>query len=218
MTLLRLERVAKLFGPFAALRDASASFESGKLYLITGENGAGKSTLMRMIAGLTHPSRGKIERHFELSELGYMAHATMLYDELTGMENLHFFARLYGAPDENCTAAMLTVGLDPALARPAGQYSQGMRQRLALARAILNSPKLLLLDEPFSNLDVKSAEHMVQVLATQRDAGRCILIVTHQASLLANVADMHLHIESGVMRVVTESRSRDVTKQERVVL
>jgi heme ABC exporter ATP-binding subunit CcmA len=206
MNVLRLERVAKLFGPFAALRDATASFEGGKLYLITGENGAGKSTLMRMIAGLSSPSRGTIERHFELSQLGYMAHATMLYDELTGMENLRFFARLYGASEQSCLEALRTVGLDPSLTRPAAQYSQGMRQRLALARAILNAPKLLLLDEPFSNLDARSAEHMVQVLAAERDAGRCILIVTHQPSLLAHVADTHLHIEGGVMRVVAPAR------------
>ena len=84
--------------------------------------------------------------------------------------------------------------------RPAGQYSQGMRQRLALARAILHTPRLLLLDEPFSNLDVSSAEHMVKVLRRYAEAGNCVLLVTHQASLLRDVADEHLHIEGCVLR------------------
>ena len=95
---------------------------------------------------------------------------------------------------------MRTVGLDPGLRRPVVNYSQGMRQRLALARAILHSPSILLLDEPFSNLDATSARHMVEVLAAQRDGGLCVILVTHQPSLLLGVADVHFHISGGVMR------------------
>ncbi len=200
LPLLRLRKVAKLFGRFVALRDASGEFTAGKLYLITGENGAGKSTLLRIIAGLTTPTRGTIEHEPGPAELGYMAHATMLYDELGGMENLAYFARLYGASAAQCEAAMSEVGLDPALVRATGQYSQGMRQRLALARALLHGPRLLLLDEPFSNLDAQSAEHMVAALRRYSDAGNCVLLVTHQASLLSEVADEHLQIASGVLR------------------
>ena len=198
--ILRIEKVAKLFGGFAALRDATADFEAGKLYLITGENGAGKSTLLRMIAGLLPPSRGSVVREFGTEKFGYMAHATMLYDELSGMENLRYFGELYGVGEAACEPAMRTVGLDPGLRRPVVNYSQGMRQRLALARAILHSPSILLLDEPFSNLDAASARHMVEVLAGQRDRGMCVVLVTHQPSLLLNVADVHFHISGGVMR------------------
>jgi ABC-2 type transport system ATP-binding protein len=131
-----------------------------------------------------------------------MAHATMLYDELNGMENLRYFASLYGitgSDAENAASeAMRTVALDPALKRTVAHYSQGMRQRLALARAIIHGPSLLLLDEPFSNLDSHSAAQMVEVLSAQRDLGMCVLLVTHQPSLLNDVADFNLHIDGGI--------------------
>jgi ABC-type multidrug transport system ATPase subunit len=131
-------------------------------------------------------------------ELGYMAHPSLLYDELTGMENLRYFARLYGMMDERiCAAVMTAVDLDPALARPASQYSQGMRQRLSLARALLNDPKILLLDEPFSNVDLRSANAMVRLLARVRDAGKTIFVVTHQASLLEGAADEFVWMNAG---------------------
>ena len=160
-----LDEVSKLYGRFAALRMVSGEFAAGRLYLILGENGAGKSTLLRVIAGLIEPSHGKLtilgssDRNAVKPQLGYMAHASMLYDELSGRENLAYFAELYGIRDRAiCDQAIRTVGLDPALERRVGQYSQGMRQRLSLARAILNDPRILLLDEPFSNVDVGSAQ------------------------------------------------------------
>jgi ABC-type multidrug transport system ATPase subunit len=203
MSLFRVEGIAKVFGNFAALRNATADFYPGKMYIITGENGAGKSTLLRIIAGLLPATRGKVLReNVPQTAFGLMAHATMLYDELSGMENLRYFGALYGATETLCEAAMRTVGLDPTLERPVGKYSQGMRQRLALARAIMHQPKLLLLDEPFSNLDVQSAAAMVQVLSRLRDQGMCVLIVTHQAGLLTDTADTRLHIEAGIMHEV----------------
>src|SRR5947209_2637928 len=115
--LLSLVHIAKLFGPFAALRDATADFGAGKLCLITGENGAGKSTLLRIIAGLAQPSRGTVARNYGPQELGYMAHSSMLYDELTGMENLRYFGNLYGVTEQQSEDAMRLVGLDASLAR-----------------------------------------------------------------------------------------------------
>ncbi len=127
-----------------------------------------------------------------------MAHPSLLYDELTGMENLRYFARLYGIVDDRgCAAVMTAVDLDPALARPVSQYSQGMRQRLSLARALLNDPKILLLDEPFSNVDLRSANAMVRLLAQMRDAGKTIFVVTHQASLLEGTADEFVWMNAG---------------------
>src|SRR6266853_4088670 len=108
---------------------------------------------------------------------------------MSGMENLRYFAGLYGIEDgtanDRCREVIAAVKLDPELERPVGQYSQGMRQRMSLARALLNDPKLLLLDEPFSNVDVHSATDMVVLLAHTRDAGKTIFLVTHQAALLA---------------------------------
>ena len=131
-------------------------------------------------------------------QVGYMAHPSLLYDEMSGMENLRYFARLYGVADASRGAAnMIAVGLDPELARPVAQYSQGMRQRLSLARALLNDPKILFLDEPFSNVDVRSARAMVALLAQMRDAGKTIFVVTHQAALLEESADEFVWMEAG---------------------
>jgi len=139
------------------------------------------------------------------SQLGYMAHPSMLYDDMSGMENLRYFARLYGidSNDERCVEAIRAVNLDPALIRPVGQYSQGMRQRMSLARAVLNNPKILLLDEPFSNVDVRSAREMVGLLAALRSVGKTIFVVTHQAFLLEGVADEFVWMEAG--QIVTRT-------------
>ncbi len=201
-----LNEIAKHFGRFAALRGITAEFAPERLYVVLGDNGAGKSTLLRVIAGLTASTRGRLnvlgaERIRSVTaRLGYMAHEPLLYDELTGMENLAYFARLYGnLGAQECEAAITSVGLDPALKRRVGQYSQGMRQRLSLARAILNDPALLLLDEPFSNVDAASARHMVALLAARRDAGKTIFVVTHQPALLEGVADESVFMAAGMI-------------------
>jgi ABC-type multidrug transport system ATPase subunit len=194
----------KQFGRFAALRGVTAEFPGGKLYAILGDNGAGKTTLLRTLAGLNQPSSGEVTilgaRNFRdiCQNVGYMAHPSLLYDEMSGLENLKYFARLYGITDSTrCAEVIRSVGLDPDLVRPVGQYSQGMRQRMSLARALLNNPKLLLLDEPFSNVDVHSAIEMVHLLARTRDRGTTVFVVTHQASLLEGAADEFVWMEFG---------------------
>ncbi|MGH9493037.1 MAG: ATP-binding cassette domain-containing protein [Terriglobales bacterium] len=213
---LELDSVSKLFGRVAALREVTASFVPGRLYGIFGENGAGKTTLLRLVAGLARPTRGRILRwgsddlHPALARLGYMAHASLLYDELTGLENLRYFARLYAsaetlpatspAPsfdDSRLKQVISDVGLDPGLSLRVGDYSQGMRQRLSLARALLHGPDLLLLDEPFSNVDTHSAAAMATRLGRLRDSGKTIFVVTHQAAHLEAVADESLWIAAG---------------------
>jgi ABC-type multidrug transport system ATPase subunit len=193
----------KQFGRFAALRGVDAQFGAGKFYAILGDNGAGKTTLLRALAGLAHPTRGTISilektPSEACREIGYMAHPSLLYDEMSGMENLRYFARLYDiAGDGRCEQAIRAVGLDPELSRTVGQYSQGMRQRMSLARAILHDPKILLLDEPFSNVDVHSAREMVGLLTSMRDAGKTIFVVTHQASLLEGAANEFVWMQAG---------------------
>lgn len=207
-----VSNLIKQFGRFAALRGVSAEFAAGKLYAILGDNGAGKTTLLRTLAGLNRPTRGEV-RLLDASDfrqirpqLGYMAHPSLLYDEMSGLENLRYFARLYGIEDDaSCAGMIRSVGLDPDLARPVGQYSQGMRQRMSLARALLHNPKILLLDEPFSNVDIHSAGDMVRLLARTRDQGKTIFIVTHQASLLDGVADEFVWMQAG--RIVGRTRS-----------
>ena len=224
----RLESVSKLYGTFAALRSVSVEFALGSSTVVLGDNGAGKSTLLRLLAGLITPSRGKVavftdtpqkQRH----RIAYMSHDAMLYDELSAMENLRYFARLHaeGGCGGSCTGspemALRAVGLDPELTRPVGQYSQGMRQRASLARVLQTDPELLLLDEPFSNLDVDSARHMVELLLDFRtwpvvgpleetaggsgDAvrGRTIVLTTHQAKLAEPLADTTLTMRAGAI-------------------
>jgi ABC-type multidrug transport system ATPase subunit len=216
-----LENLVKFFGRFAALRDISASFAPGRLYVVVGDNGAGKSTLLRVVAGLMEPSQGSVtllgsKKIREVAHrVGCMGHAPLLYDELSGMENLRYFAGLYGIhDDEVCRGAMRMVGLDHELERRIGQYSQGMRQRLSLARAVLHNPELMLLDEPFSNVDVHSARDMAAVLGRVRDQGKTIFVVTHQAPLMEGVADEFVHMAEGQIVARDQRMRSDVACSE----
>jgi heme ABC exporter ATP-binding subunit CcmA len=214
MVLVQLDNVSRMFGRFPALRKVSVSFTSGRCYVLLGENGAGKSTLLRILAGLLEPSvgsarilsDGKPEKIAnQRARIGYMSHAPMLYDELSAMENLRYFAGLYRtcsclAPAE----ALLAVGLDPALTRPVGQFSQGMRQRTSLARVLLPQPQLLLLDEPFSNMDAASAGKMVALLGQLRSENRTVVLTTHQRALAEPLADYFLTMEAGQLISMTE--------------
>jgi len=218
---LAVVNLVKQFGRFAALRGVSAEFDAGKFYVILGDNGAGKTTLLRALAGLTQPTRGTVSifgrsPHEACREIGYMAHPSLLYDEMSGLENLRYFARLYDiAGDERCREAIQAVGLDAELARLVGKYSQGMRQRMSLARAVLHDPKILLLDEPFSNVDVQSVREMVGLLRGMRDAGKTIFVVTHQAALLEGVADEFVGMQAGQIVKRSERLSDDFNRAEK---
>jgi ABC-type multidrug transport system ATPase subunit len=214
-----LSEVSKLYGSFAALRKVTVEFAVGSSTVVLGDNGAGKSTLLRMIAGLISPTRGTVhvygaEPRWQRRRIAYMSHEAMLYDEMSAMENLRYFARLQGDAGKGTRSpeqSLRAVGLDPALTRPVGQYSQGMRQRASLARVLQTDPELLLLDEPFSNLDVSSAKHMVELLmqfrgwpvegaSSERGArGRTIILTTHQAHLAEPLAETTLTMRAGAI-------------------
>lgn len=212
----QLEKVSRMFGRFPALRQVTANFEVGRCYVLLGENGAGKSTLLRILAGLLQPSSGAVslfsgklgsqDRPPQLrARVGYMSHAPMLYDELSAVENLRYFASLYRTSE--CLtpeAALHAVALDPALDRPVGQYSQGMRQRASLARVLLSQPELVLLDEPFSNMDAASARQMVALISSWRASQRTVVLTTHQREIAAPLADYFLSMEAGRLVSVTE--------------
>ncbi len=192
--------------------------------MVLGENGAGKSTLLRMLAGLIRPTMGAVQVLGDTpdenrSRIGYMSHAPMLYDELTALENLLYFEGLYFPTEcrpcsRNAERVLTAVGLDPKLARPVGDYSQGMRQRASLARAILSDPELLLLDEPFSNLDAQGATQMVKLLAEFQSwplrgasAGsspqRTIVLTTHQPQLAESLARTVITMHAGQIAKLT---------------
>jgi len=232
-TAASLLEVSKLYGSFAALRKVSVNFAVGSSTVILGDNGAGKSTLLRMLAGLISPTRGAVQvfadepRH-QRRRIAYMSHDAMLYDELSAIENLRYFASLHRDGGCACVGspemALRAVGLYPHLARPVGQYSQGMRQRASLARVLQTDPELLLLDEPFSNLDVASAQQMVDLLldfrtwpvapsahapsghATKAIPGsRTLIVTTHQAKLAEPLADTTLTMRAGAIVSIATS-------------
>jgi ABC-type multidrug transport system ATPase subunit len=213
-----IERVSKVFGRVAAVRETSLEFTNSKLYVLLGDNGAGKSTLLRMIAGLAQPTSGSISLvGIEREQVGYMAHASLLYDELTGIENLLYFAHLYGLGSEaesRSANAMDSVALDPGLAKPVRDYSQGMRQRLSLARALVHSPQVILLDEPFSNVDAASASQMTALLSKLRTAGCTIVIVTHQLSVVKDIGDEFITMRGGQ---VISSRRRGQLRPTEII-
>jgi len=206
----QLEDVSKLYGTFAALRRVSLTLEAGRCYVLLGENGAGKSTLLRILAGLLRPTYGTVtvlgtSPQEARDRIGYMSHAPMLYDEYTAVENLAYFADLYRS--RACVApeiALRSVGLDSALKRPVGQYSQGMRQRASLARVLLSQPELLLLDEPFSNMDIGSAHQMLDLLAGIKAEGRTIVLTTHQRELAEPLADSLITLVAGSVSATIE--------------
>ena len=211
---IALRRVSQLFGGFVALRDVSLELPAGASVMLLGSNGAGKSTLLKLLAGLADPAYGEVrvfgQRPQSLrGRITYMSHSTMLYDDLTAAENLHYLLGLHQpqlpTPERSqCVAeALAEVGLDPANPRHLAEYSQGMRQRTSLARVLLTGPDLLLLDEPFSNLDVASAEAMLtrleRYLAQPGTAGvpRTLLLTTHQAELARPLARLTLRLDAG---------------------
>jgi ABC-type multidrug transport system ATPase subunit len=207
-----LSGVSRLYGSFAALRSVSVRVHAGASVLLLGENGAGKSTLLRLIAGLISPSEGKVSvlggsPRSERDRVAFMSHAPMLYDELTGLENLHYFAALYGIESARAEQALRDVGLDPQLPRRIGDYSQGMRQRASLARVLMLEPDLLLLDEPFSNMDAASVQMMIARLRIflerpGRDGcARTLLVTTHQAELARPLTTTTLVLHAGQLTV-----------------
>jgi heme ABC exporter ATP-binding subunit CcmA len=209
LPIAQLKDVSHLYSGAPVLRHIDVELQAAHCYLLLGPNGAGKSTLLRMLAGLLQPAYGAVTLFGEepgtaREQVGYMSHAPMLYEEFTAVENLRYFARLYTprpclAPE----AALAAVGLDPQNPSPVRAYSQGMRQRVSLARVLLPQPRLLLLDEPFSNMDAESARGMLDLLRAERARGCTIVLTTHQRELAEPIADTLLHLRGGALHVET---------------
>lgn len=179
--LLSLESVAKIYGHKLIFKNVSLKFHAGDAALLTGDNGTGKSTLLKVIAGLTAPSAGKISKKDNL-RLAYLGHATFLYPGLTALENLSFWAKASGinASSDNLLAALEKVGLLNSAHEQAGIFSRGMAQRLNFARVMMSQPELFLLDEPFTGMDSQSRQLVLQAVQNHRDAGAAILMISHE--------------------------------------
>jgi heme exporter protein A len=170
--------------------DITFSLEEGELLTLFGPNGAGKTTLLGMLGGALRPHAGEIRFRGEprdpsetawRREIGVLSHRTFLYGPLSARENLDFYGRLYGLPDlpDRVDARLAEVGLERHRDRKVREFSRGMRQRLALARTLLHDPSLVLLDEPFTGLDVHAAALLREVLTRLKDGRRTVVLVTH---------------------------------------
>jgi heme exporter protein A len=176
---LTIKDVWKYYGDFPALRAVALDIAPGSTLALLGRNGAGKTTLLRIVAGLSRPSRGSIKLQ---GSIGLLGHGIALYDELTAFENLTLFGRLYGLPDPRKRAQEMLdrVGLSRVRDGLAREFSRGMRQRLAVGRAFLHEPEVLLLDEPFTALDDRAIAVLQSMIQDMRDRGRTIIMSTHQ--------------------------------------
>jgi heme exporter protein A len=187
---LAVAGLAKRFGHVRALRGVDFGLGAGESLAVFGPNGAGKTTLLRILAGLLKPDGGTVRFGGEplvrgnaehRRRVGLISHHSLLYDGLTAAENLVFYARLYSVPEPRAAAAraLAGVGLEARASDPVGTFSRGMVQRLAIARALLHDPDVMLLDEPFSGLDQRAAATLRELLGRLRAERRTMVLVTH---------------------------------------
>jgi heme exporter protein A len=210
---IRFENTDKRYGGLYAVRRVSLEIAAGECVVLAGRNGSGKTTLLRIAAQLVRPSSGSITFQDNDknaiaagSRVGFVAHATMVYDELTAEENLVLFARLLGIAESGARAAALLeeVGLAERRNSLVRTFSRGMRQRMAIARALLNDPAILLLDEPATGLDPQAVSWLARKLRQMRDAGRTIVMSLHGESEISSLATRALRLEAG--SVVADTR------------
>jgi len=187
---LAVRGIERSFGHVRALRGISFTLEAGDSLAVFGPNGAGKTTLLRVLAGLLRPQRGEVlldgvprarADAAHRREIGLIAHYSLLYDGLTAAENLDFYGRLYGVPDRAgaVARALDAVRLSDRAGDLVGTFSRGMVQRMAIARALLHEPRIVLLDEPFSGLDQRAAAALRDLLMRLRAERRTMVLVTH---------------------------------------
>lgn len=193
--MIRACRLEKRFGPRRALRPVDFELERGGFLVVTGANGSGKTTLLRLVAGLAAPTAGKLDVDAQRGALGYLGHETLLYRDLTALENLDLYGRLYRVPERRERAGMLLerFGLWEVRAERVGSYSRGMTQRLALCRALLHEPSLLVLDEPFTALDEEGADLLDRQLADLTGSAT-VLLSTHDPRRVEPLATSRLAV------------------------
>jgi heme exporter protein A len=206
-TVLQASDLTRRFAYRTVLAGVSLTLRRGEVLLLVGPNGAGKTTLLRVLAGLLRPAKGHVERR---GTIGMVAHDAMLYPALTARENLRFFARLHGIGDrERVAAALEHVGLSRRADDRVGTFSRGMLQRVAIARALIHEPDLLLFDEPLSGLDAAASRTLVELLASFRERGTAMIIVSHEMERLGRVATHMARLGAGRLGPVETLAGRD---------
>jgi heme exporter protein A len=211
--------VVKAFGLRPVLRDLNFRVARGSVVALLGPNGSGKTTLLRMLSALSKPTSGTItiggwtlpnEAAAVRAQLGVVAHLPLLYDDLTADENLRFFARLYSVENarERCAVALERVGLTRRSGELVRTFSRGMQQRLAIARAMLHDPAVMLLDEPYTGLDPNGTAFLDSLIAEWRSAGRTLILSLHDLDRAATIADQVIVLAKG--RIALDAPMRDV--------
>ena len=204
----------KSFGEDEVLKGVTRDFEEGKIHGIVGNNGSGKTVLMKCICGFLRPTRGKVlVRYREVGKdmdfpenMGIIIETPGFLPGLPGMKNLRLLASLQKkAGNETIADAIRRVGLDPALKKPVGKYSLGMRQRLGIAQAIMENPSLLILDEPLNGLDKHGVQEMRALIKGLRDEGKTILLASHNQGDIDELCDTVCEMDGGIMTMVRES-------------
>jgi heme exporter protein A len=225
ITELRCKEVRKVFGRQPALAGVSFVLGKGRLALLMGPNGAGKSTLLGILSTLSRPTSGQVlygEHEHARAEaelrgkIGLLAHAPLLYRQLSSRENLRFFARLYGrSADEaerEVSAWLERVGMADDADKPVQALSRGMTQRVALARTLLPDPDLLLLDEPFTGLDRDAIELLRTELRTAREAGKIVVVVSHDLDAMGGLVDHLLVLRRG--KLAADEQGQGLSAQD----
>ncbi|HKN73808.1 MAG TPA: ATP-binding cassette domain-containing protein [Candidatus Acidoferrum sp.] len=211
---LRFENIDKRYGGLLALRGVSLTIAPGECVVFAGRNGSGKTTLLRIAARLVRPSRGTLSFSGDSTggnentvRPGFVAHATMVYDELTAEENLLLFARLQcvAQPENRVESLLQEVGLEGRRASLVRTFSRGMRQRMAIARALLHEPSVLLLDEPATGLDPQGVTWLAGTIRLLRDSGRTILMSLHGESEISSLGTRAVRLDAG--SVVADTRT-----------
>ena len=205
--------LARLFAGSPALAGVSLRVDAARTVAVLGTNGAGKTTLLRLLSTAIRPSYGRakvdgldVGRDADLvrERVAYLSHATGLYEDLTARENLVFAAAMLRTPDAPARVerALADVGLDERAADRVGEFSAGMRKRLALGRILLGQPSLVLLDEPYASLDAEGMAIVDQLLVAWREAGVSVLVASHATDRLAPFLDGRVVLERGLVAVV----------------
>ena len=187
--------VGRIFGEKRVLRGVDLELPRGGFGLVTGPNGAGKTTLLRMVAGLAIPTEGELHVDATRDRVGFLAHEPLVYRELTALENLELYGKLYRVPERKERIGMLLerFGLWEARRNRVNTYSRGMTQRLALCRVLLHDPELLILDEPYTALDAQGAE-LLDVQLDELHGGKTFLVSTHDPQRVRRLATCELSL------------------------
>jgi heme exporter protein A len=220
---IELSGLVRRFGERVVLRDVSLRLPVGSTLAVLGRNGAGKSTLLRILATLLRPHAGEVSvlgealprRAFAVrGRLGLLGHDPLLYRDLSGRENLTYHARLHGVAGDRVSEVLDAVGMRARAEEPVRLLSRGMVQRLAVCRAVLHRPRLLLLDEPLANLDPAAAELVAPLIG--RESGTTRVLTSHDPRAALAEADLVLGLEDGRVAFVSEAGSVDAAALERL--